>query len=136
VGAFNVSQSTKVHVSGIENVGGTPVYDLTAKDQYGNPIQDYQFRVSLEQLNDTHTIDEVVTVQINSLASTQYTLQRTSGTPVLVPITEIEGVLTDSQGMVRVTLQYFGNGVTGVDYNLADYAAPLWFDDLGTPIFN
>jgi hypothetical protein len=135
VGTFNEVQSSKVLVSGIENVGGTPVYELTARDQFGNPIENYQFGLKLEALNDNHAHDEKVTVQINQGAVTEYTLPQTSGTPVLVTINEINGVTTSAQGKITVTLHYFNNGVLGTDYDLNDYAAPVWYDTAGNKIF-
>lgn len=136
VGSFDSSQSSVLLVSGVAGVGETPVYDLTARDQYGNAIQGYQFNMNLQALNADHTIDEVVTVTINSGSSTEYTLPQTGGISTMVPVTEISGVLTNLQGKTRVALQYFGSGIEGIDYNMGDFAAPVWLDALGNQIFN
>lgn len=134
VGEFDESKSSVAHIDGNQNVRGTPRYILTAMDQYENAIADYQFGLKLSAVNNNHTINEKVDISSDGVAKITYTMPMTNmGLPAIVgaPIGS-----TDLNGELIVTIHYFGNGQLEVDYNLNDGVGPLWFDSVGTQIFN
>jgi len=132
-GEFNKIKSSVQHIGGVINVGGTPVYKLSAKDQYGNVIEGYNFGLKLSAVNNNHRINEKVDISSDGLALITYTMpQTTAGIPAIVdtPI----GV-TNSNGELIVTIHYFGRGIQGTDFDYNDSVGPLWFDASGNRIF-
>ena len=134
VGEVNESKSSVEHIDGDANVGGTPRYRLSAKDQYGNAIVGYQFGIKLSAVNNNHTINEKVDVSINGAVPITYIMPKTNvGIPAIV---DVSFGTTDSNGELIVSIHYFGDGILGVDYDLHDGVGPLWFNSNGTQIFN
>ncbi|WP_427138245.1 hemoblobin-interacting domain-containing protein [Psychrobacillus psychrodurans] len=132
-GEFSNIKSSVQHIGGIINVGGTPVYKLSAKDQYGNVIEGYHFGLKLNAVNNNHKVNEKVEISSDGVALITYTMpQTTAGIPAIVdtPI----GV-TNSNGELIVTIHYFGRGIQGTDFDYNDSVGPLWFDASGNRIF-
>lgn len=134
-GAFSAAQSTLDLTSGIPMPGGSPTYKLAARDQYGNKIANYQFKLKLAAKNDGQvpgTINEVVTVNNNA-----YTMPTTTGTNQLVVVDDAHVGVTDAtNGEVTVAIHYFGDGIQGTDWNIGDAVGPVWYDAAGNEIFN
>ncbi|QQZ10006.1 hypothetical protein [Heyndrickxia vini] len=114
-------------MSGSQSVGGTANYTLTAIDQEGQPIPNYQFNLKLAIMDKTSTTTELYEVNDNQYKGS--TMHPT--THQLVEVLTNHIGLTDSDGKVVVKIEYMPNA--GAHDN-EDGCFPIWYDENGNKI--
>lgn len=119
-------------MSGEQSIGKTAFYTLTAKDQNGNPIPNYQFKLKLAIMDKTTTVNELYEVNDHQY---QGSLQHPN-THQLITVTPSDIGMTDSEGKVIVKIEYMADapGYTLGAYDLNDGCFPLWYDENGNQI--
>lgn len=120
VGAFNNEKSSAV-TDIPYNVGATCHVTLSAKDQYGNPISNYQFKYSVHVDNADSTNEEIYLIDGRSYSHAAV-FNGDEANNVLVNGT------TDLNGQINVTVEF----PYPIDH--LDGGGPSWKDTLGNAL--
>lgn len=121
-------------MSGIQFIGKIAYYTLTAMDQQGNPIPNYQFNLKLAIMDKTDRINELYEVN-------DYQYQGSNVHPSihqLIDVTPSHIGLTDSSGKVTVKVEYMPSdaalGYPSGAFDDEDGCFPIWYDATGNQI--
>lgn len=115
-------------MGGVQGVGGTATYTLTAIDQDGEPIPNYQFKLKLVIMDKT-----AITTELYEVNSNQY--KGSAEHPnkhQLIDVSLNHIGLTNSDGKLVVRIKYMSN--PGAAYDIEDGCFPLWYDANGYQI--
>lgn len=121
-------------MSGVQYIAETAYYTLTAMDQNGQPIPNYQFNLKLAIMDKTATINELYKVHNNYYKGSTIHPNKHQ----LIDVLQSDIGLTDSSGKVTVKIEYMpadhASGYVLGAFDEEDGCFPIWYDAAGNQI--